>query len=125
MTLPRIPIVNPDLGDQPSREPAPSDNVWYKDAIFYELHVRAFHDGNGDGKGDFMGLTEKLPYIRDLGVNCIWLLPMYPSPLRDDGYDIADFFGLHPDYGTMEDFENFLHEAHKMGLRVIADLVVN
>jgi maltose alpha-D-glucosyltransferase/alpha-amylase len=98
---------------------------WYKDAVFYEIHVRAFYDGNGDGIGDFRGLTEKLDYVRDLGVDCIWLLPMYPSPLRDDGYDIADYTGIHPDYGTLEDFQAFLDAAHDRGLRVIADLVMN
>jgi len=118
------PIRQPDLGGIPSRDPNIAHD-WYKDAVFYEVHVRAFFDSNGDGKGDFAGLTQKLPYIRDLGVTCIWLLPMYPSPLRDDGYDIADFYNLHPDYGTMEDFERCLEEAHHLGLRVIADLVVN
>ncbi|MDK2972221.1 MAG: maltose alpha-D-glucosyltransferase / alpha-amylase [Candidatus Sumerlaeota bacterium] len=98
---------------------------WYKDAIIYEVFVRSFKDGNGDGIGDFIGMREKLPYIRDLGITCIWLLPMYPSPLRDDGYDIADYYNIHPDYGTMRDFESFLDEAHSMGIRVIADLVVN
>jgi maltose alpha-D-glucosyltransferase/alpha-amylase len=98
---------------------------WYKDAIFYELHVRAFMDSNGDGIGDFPGLTERLDYVRDLGVSCIWLLPMYPSPLRDDGYDIADYRGIHPDYGTLDDFQRFLDAAHARGLRVIADLVMN
>src|SRR5438093_2948425 len=98
---------------------------WYRESIFYELHVRAFADANGDGIGDFPGLIEKLDYVRDLGVDCIWLLPMYPSPLRDDGYDIADFTGIHPDYGTLEDFQRFLDGAHQRGLRVIADLVMN
>jgi maltose alpha-D-glucosyltransferase/alpha-amylase len=98
---------------------------WYRDAIFYELHVRAFADGNADGIGDFPGLIDRLDYVRDLGVDCIWLLPMYPSPLRDDGYDIADFTGIHPDYGTLEDFQRFLDAAHHRGLRVIADLVIN
>jgi maltose alpha-D-glucosyltransferase/alpha-amylase len=98
---------------------------WYKNAVFYELHVRAFYDSNGDGKGDFKGLTQKLGYLQELGISCIWLLPFYPSPLRDDGYDIADFYSIHPDYGTMDDFKEFLDEAHRRGLRVIADLVVN
>ncbi|MBI3769970.1 MAG: maltose alpha-D-glucosyltransferase [Deltaproteobacteria bacterium] len=102
-----------------------STEDWYKDAIFYELHVRAFMDSNGDGIGDFPGLTERLDYVRDLGVSCIWLLPMYPSPLRDDGYDIADYRGIHPDYGTLDDFQRFLEAAHARDLRVIADLVVN
>lgn len=98
---------------------------WYKEAVIYEVFVRSFKDGNGDGIGDFIGLREKLPYIRDLGVTCVWLLPMYPSPLRDDGYDIADYYNIHADYGTMRDFEAFLEEAHRHDIRVIADLVVN
>ena len=103
-----------------------SDNqLWYKDAIFYEVPVRSFYDSNADGIGDFRGLMEKLDYIRDLGVNCIWLLPMYPSPLRDDGYDISDYYGIHPDYGTVQDFREFVDLAHQMDIRVIADLVVN
>lgn len=98
---------------------------WYKDAVFYEVSVRSFFDSNGDGIGDFPGLTSRLDYIRDLGVDCIWILPMYPSPLRDDGYDIADYRSIHPDLGTLEDFRTFLVEAHKRNLRVITDLVVN
>jgi len=98
---------------------------WYKNAIFYEVYIRAFADGNGDGHGDFIGLTQRLDYFRELGVDCLWLLPMYPSPLKDDGYDIADYYNIHPDYGTLEDLKVFLREAHARGLRVIADLVVN
>ena len=98
---------------------------WYKDAVFYEVHVKAFVDGNGDGVGDFAGLTERLDYLAELGVDCLWILPMYASPLRDDGYDIADFFAVHPAYGTLEDFQKFLDAAHARGLRVIADLVMN
>ncbi|MER3458542.1 MAG: hypothetical protein C4309_07860, partial [Chloroflexota bacterium] len=98
---------------------------WYKNAVFYEVYIRAFADGNGDGHGDFRGLTEKLDYFQKLGVDCLWLLPMYPSPLRDDGYDVSDFYGIHPDYGTLEDFKAFLAAAHARGLRVIADLVLN
>jgi maltose alpha-D-glucosyltransferase/alpha-amylase len=101
------------------------DPLWYKDAVFYELPVKAFYDADGDGVGDFAGLTAKLDYLQDLGVDCLWLLPMYPSPLRDDGYDISDFCGIHPPYGTMADFQGFLDAAHRRGLRVIADLVVN
>ena len=100
-------------------------DLWYKDAIFYELHVKAFQDANGDGVGDFRGLVERLDYVQDLGVTCLWLLPFYPSPLRDDGYDIADYCDIAPAYGSMADFEAFLREAHRRGLRVIADLVVN
>ncbi len=100
-------------------------NDWYKDAVFYEVHVKAFMDADGNGVGDFAGLTERLDYVKDLGVDCLWILPMYPSPLRDDGYDIADFHGIHPSYGTVEDFQKFLDAAHARGLRVIADLVMN
>ena len=101
------------------------DMLWFKDAIFYEVPVRSFYDSTNDGSGDFTGLREKLPYIRSLGIDCIWLLPFYPSPLKDDGYDIADFYDVHPDYGTLEDFKAFLDRAHELGLRVIADLVLN
>ena len=101
------------------------NDSWYRDAVFYELHVRAFQDGNDDGVGDFRGLLERLDYLQDLGVDCLWLLPFYPSPLRDDGYDIADYYSISPHYGTMADFQAFLDAAHRRGLRVIADLVVN
>ena len=101
------------------------DPVWYRDAIIYEAHVRAFYDSNADGIGDFAGLTEKLDYIQDLGVTAVWLLPFYPSPLRDDGYDIADYVAIHPDYGTLAAFRTFLNEAHRRGLRVITELVLN
>ncbi len=101
------------------------DPLWYKDAIIYELHVRAFCDSNGDGIGDFPGLTSKLDYLQDLGVTAIWLLPFYPSPLRDDGYDIADYTNIHPNYGTLSDFKVFIREAHRRGLRVITELVCN
>ncbi len=101
------------------------DPFWYKDAIVYEVHVRAFGDGNRDGVGDFKGLTEKLDYLKDLGVTAIWLLPFYPSPLKDDGYDISDYTGIHPDYGNLRDFKEFLREAHLRGLRVITELVLN
>lgn len=102
-----------------------NDRLWYKDAILYELYIRAFADGNGDGHGDFKGLTTRLDYVQDLAVDCIWLLPMYPSPLLDDGYDIADYLDIHPDYGTLDDWKAFVDEAHRRGLRVIVDLVLN
>ncbi len=102
-----------------------NDPLWYKDAIFYEIYVRGFYDSNTDGIGDFRGLTEKLDYLEWLGVNCIWLLPMYPSPLRDGGYDISDYHSILPEYGTLEDFHSFLEAAHARGIRVIADLVLN
>jgi maltose alpha-D-glucosyltransferase/alpha-amylase len=98
---------------------------WYKDAVFYEVHVKAFADADDDGIGDFAGLTANLDYVKELGVDCLWILPMYPSPLKDDGYDIADFYGIHSSYGTVEDFQKFLDAAHARGLRVIADLVMN
>jgi len=98
---------------------------WYKDAIFYEVYVRGFYDSNRDGVGDFRGLTSKLDYLEWLGVDCIWLLPFYESPLRDGGYDIADYYSVLPDYGTVEDFKEFLAAAHARNIRVIADLVIN
>ena len=101
------------------------DPRWYKDAIIYQLHVKAFFDFTNDGVGDFRGLTEKLDYIAELGVTAVWLLPFYPSPLRDDGYDIADFTRVHPDYGSLREFRRFVREAHRRGLRVITELVVN
>ncbi len=101
------------------------DPLWYKDAIIYELHVRAFADKNADGMGDFRGLAEKLDYLEDLGVTTIWLLPFCPSPWKDDGYDISDFRNVHPAYGTLRDFQSFLREAHRRGLRVITELVIN
>jgi maltose alpha-D-glucosyltransferase/alpha-amylase len=102
-----------------------NDALWFKDAVFYQVYVRAFADSNGDGHGDLRGLTRKLDYLQALGVDCLWLMPVYPSPLLDDGYDIADYYGVHPDYGTLDDFKVFLAEAHARGLRVIADLVLN
>ena len=105
--------------------PVSTDAAWYKDAIIYELHVRSFFDSNDDGIGDFRGLIQKLDYIQDLGVNTIWLLPFYPSPLKDDGYDIADYRDIHPSYGTLKDFKLLLKEAHARGLRVFTELVVN
>jgi len=101
------------------------DPLWYKDAVIYELHVKAFCDSNADGIGDFRGLTAKLDYLQDLGVNTIWLLPFYPSPMKDDGYDIADYHNVHPDYGTRKDFRELIREAHRRGLRVITELVIN
>ena len=101
------------------------DELWFKDAVFYEAPVKSFLDSSGDGTGDFQGMAERLEHIRDLGVDCIWLLPMYPSPGQDDGYDISDFCSVHPDYGTVDDFKQFLDTAHSKGLRVVADLVMN
>ena len=110
----------PQAAASPLRPP-----LWFKDVVIYEVHVRAFFDSNGDGIGDFPGLTSKLDYIRDLGVDAIWLLPFYPSPGKDDGYDIADYHDVHPQYGSMQEFRQFVREAHRRGLRVITELVVN
>jgi maltose alpha-D-glucosyltransferase / alpha-amylase len=104
---------------------APGDALWYKDAVIYQLHVKAFFDANDDGIGDFRGLASKLAYLRDLGVNTIWLLPFYPSPLRDDGYDVSDYHNVHAQYGTRSDFRAMMREADRCGLRVITELVVN
>src|SRR5882672_3092846 len=101
------------------------DPHWYKDAVFYEVYVRGFYDSNGDGIGDFRGLTEKLDYLQWLGVDCLWLLPIFASPQRDGGYDISDYYAILPEYGTLEDFQDFLAAAHARGIRVIGDLVLN
>jgi len=101
------------------------DPLWYKDAVFYQLHVKSFADSNADGIGDFRGLTSKLEHLASLGVDCLWLQPMYPSPFRDDGYDISDYTNIHPSYGTLQDFTEFLERAHALGLRVIIELVLN
>jgi len=101
------------------------ETLWYKDAVIYQVHVKTFYDSNNDGVGDFRGLTEKLSYLESLGVTAIWLLPFYPSPMKDDGYDISDFYTLHKEYGTLHDFRSFLNEAHKRGIRVITELVLN
>jgi len=101
------------------------DELWYKDAIIYQLHVKSFFDSNNDGIGDFPGLISKLEYIAALGVNTIWLLPFYPSPHRDDGYDIAEYTGVDPDYGTLEDVKRLIEEAHRLKIRIITELVIN
>ncbi|MBN1230244.1 MAG: maltose alpha-D-glucosyltransferase [Anaerolineales bacterium] len=98
---------------------------WYQDAIFYELYGRAYYDSRGDGHGDLKGITQKLDYIKDLGIDCIWLTPIYPSPLKDDGYDISDFYNVHPAFGTLDDFKELIREAHTREIKVIADLVMN
>ncbi len=99
--------------------------LWYKDAVFYEVYVRAFYDSNSDGHGDLKGLTQKLDYVEELGVNCLWLLPIYPSPLKDDGYDISDYYGVHSTYGDLDDVKELLESSHARGIRVIMDLVLN
>ncbi|MGD0212894.1 MAG: maltose alpha-D-glucosyltransferase [Terriglobales bacterium] len=105
--------------------PLNRDALWYKDAIIYQVHVRTFHDSNGDGIGDFQGLEGKLDYLQAMGINAIWLMPFFPSPLRDDGYDISDYCAVHASYGTLEDFRKFLESAHERGIRVIIELVAN
>jgi maltose alpha-D-glucosyltransferase / alpha-amylase len=111
-----------DAGTTISNE---DDPQWYKDAVIYQLHVKSFFDANNDGIGDFAGLIQKLDYIADLGVTAVWLLPFYPSPRRDDGYDIAEYRDVSPDYGTVEDARAFIAAAHERGLRVITELVIN
>jgi len=101
------------------------DNLWYKDAIIYELHVKTFFDSNQNGFGDFLGLTQKLDYLQDLGINCIWLLPFYKSPMKDDGYDIAYYEEIASEYGTMKDFQDFVKEAHRRGIKILIELVMN
>ncbi len=113
------------MASPPSPFDAHTDRLWYRDAIIYQLHVKAFFDTNADGIGDFPGLTTRLDYLRDLGVNTLWLLPFYPSPMRDDGYDIADYRSIHPGYGRLRDFRQFVREAHRRGMRVITELVIN
>ena len=117
--------MNPEPRTLITNHQSPITNDWYKDAIIYEVHVRAFYDSNGDGVGDFPGLTEKLPFLHDLGITCLWLLPFYPSPLRDDGYDIADYTSIHPIYGTLDDFRRFVDAAHALQIRVLTELVIN
>ena len=102
-----------------------NDPLWFKDAIIYEVSVRAFFDSNGDGIGDFQGLIQKLDYLEDLGINTIWLLPFFPSPLKDDGFDVTEHCDVHPDYGTLADFKQFLKESHRRGIRVITELILN
>ncbi|MBF0147088.1 MAG: maltose alpha-D-glucosyltransferase [Magnetococcales bacterium] len=109
----------------PHDPPWENNPLWYQSAIIYELHVRAFYDSNGDGIGDFIGLTQKLDYLQDLGVNTLWLLPFYPSQFKDDGYDISDYLNISPEYGTLEDFSAFIQEAHRRGFKVITELVIN
>jgi maltose alpha-D-glucosyltransferase/alpha-amylase len=117
--------IAPEQRHETSAVLSQDENLWYKDAVIYQLHVRTFCDSNGDGVGDFRGLTGKLDYLQELGINAIWLLPFFPSPLRDDGYDIADYTSVHPAYGSLQDFKDFLAAAHKRRIRVITEMVVN
>jgi len=101
------------------------NHLWYKDAVFYEAYIRAFFDSNGDGHGDLPGLASKLDYLQDLGVDCLWLLPIAESPLVDDGYDVSDYYRILKEYGTIEDFRHLVQAAHARGIRIIADWVLN
>jgi maltose alpha-D-glucosyltransferase/alpha-amylase len=101
------------------------DPCWYRDAVIYQLHVKSFFDSNNDGVGDFPGLIKRLDYLAEVGINAVWLLPFYPSPRRDDGYDIADYRNVHPEYGNVQDVRTFIQEAHARGIRVITELVIN
>src|SRR5512141_3240653 len=103
----------------PARSAAEDDPLWYKDAIIYQSHVKSFFDANNDGIGDLQGLTQRLDYLQSLGITCLWLLPFFPSPLRDDGYDISDYRNVHPQYGTLDDFQALVDEAHARGIRVL------
>ena len=105
--------------------PSTNDPLWYKDAVIYELPVKSFYDGKGDGIGDFVGLLQKLDYLQDLGVTCLWLLPFFPSPMRDDGYDISDYRSIDPRYGAMDEFKAFMDAAHDRGMQVMIELVIN
>ena len=102
-----------------------NSSLWYKNAVFYQVYVRAFKDSSGDGHGDLRGLIQKLDYLKNLGVDCIWLMPISPSPLRDDGYDISNYYGILPEYGTLDDFKALIDASHKRDLRIITELVVN
>jgi maltose alpha-D-glucosyltransferase / alpha-amylase len=113
----------PEFGER--ELPSQQDSLWYKDAVIYQVHVRSFYDSSGDGNGDFRGLAQKLDYLHELGINTVWLMPFFPSPLRDDGYDISDYRSVNPLYGTLDDFRNFLDAAHKRGIRVIIEMVLN
>ena len=117
--------MNAPIADTPATLPVATDPQWYKDAIIYQLHVKSFFDSNNDGIGDFPGLISRLSYIAELGINTIWLLPFYPSPRRDDGYDIAEYTAVHPEYGTLDDVKRLIEEAHKLGIRIITELVIN
>lgn len=114
-----------DVSSQTAQKSAQSDHLWYKDAVIYQCHIKSFLDANADGYGDIPGLLQKLDYIQELGISALWLLPFYPSPLRDDGYDIADYFTVNPIYGTIDDFKTLVNEAHRRGLKIITELVIN
>src|SRR5215467_7991471 len=107
------------------KEAQEHDPLWYKHAVIYQLHVKGFYDSNNDGIGDFAGLTKKLDFLASLGITVIWLLPFYPSPLKDDGYDISNYLDVNPNYGSLKEFKHFLRQAHERGIRVIIELVIN
>src|SRR5207247_8466538 len=113
------------MADHAEPRKGAGSTLWYKDAVIYELHVRAYQDSNADGIGDFRGLLQRLDHVADLGVTAIWLLPFYPSPLKDDGYDISAYKSIHPNYGNLRDFRMFIRESRRRGLRVITELVLN
>lgn len=120
-------VIAEDIGLEPRKGQTerPQDPLWYKDAIIYQVHIKSFFDSNADGVGDFPGFSQKLDYLQDLGVTCVWILPFYPSPLRDDGYDVSDYRSVHEKYGTIDDFRTFVQEAHRRGIRVVTELVIN
>jgi maltose alpha-D-glucosyltransferase / alpha-amylase len=121
-----IPVLSiPTDAASPREAGTGEDPLWYKDAVIYQAHVKSFFDSNNDGVGDFQGMTERLDYLQGLGITCLWLLPFFPSPLRDDGYDIADYLSVHPSYGTLDDFKRFVTAAHERHIRVLIELVVN
>src|SRR5262245_51413055 len=126
---PMVTATKPTQARRPRRTHAPElledDPLWYKNAIIYQVHVRAFADSNADGIGDFAGLTSKLDYLQELGVTAVWVMPFYPSPLKDDGYDIADYNTVNPIYGDVADVKELVREAHRRGMRVITELVCN
>src|SRR5436190_15331336 len=109
----------------PAPAAASDDPLWYKDAIIYQTHVKSFFDSNNDGIGDFQGLTQKLDYLQGLGITCLWMLPFFPSPLKDDGYDIADYGNVHPQYGTLDDFKALVKAAHDRQIKILIELVIN
>ena len=114
-----------EIGTQEREEEPPAVSEWWREAVVYQVYVRSFADANGDGVGDFSGLMRRLDYIHGLGVTAIWLMPFQPSPGKDDGYDISDYYGVNPAYGTLGDFVEFTHGAKQRGIRVLIDLVVN
>jgi glycosidase len=118
-------VTRPIEAVSPAPSAASDDPLWYKDAVIYQVHVKSFFDSNNDGIGDFPGLTERLDYLQGLGVTCVWILPFCPSPLKDDGYDIADYLNVHPSYGTLDDFRAFVRAAHERHIKVLIELVVN